>query len=298
MNGKETPIGERIRTLRLSRGMTQKVLADGLVTRNMLSLIESGAASPSLGTLAELARRLDVPIGYFFASDDEELSRFLKLSLIDDIRRRYSEGDFPACLTLCARIAHPDEEILFLSAECHLALAEKSLRSYALASATASLEKASRAAGRCLYQSGRIAETADYLTLLIHSVSLSEIPERLAQPALFAASCIPAEFFAYVCALRLYAAGDPVSASAVAQSGLIAEPVYLDLLNGRARIADGRAEEATALLRKLLTAPQLGFFTKLHTLNALEDCASSAGDFKNAYQYSTMKMRLLASFVK
>ena len=298
MEIKDAPIGQRVRALRISRGMTQKSLADGIVTRNMLSLIESGDAAPSLGTLASLAKRLNVPIGYFFASGDEEVSHFLKMSMIDDIRRRYGEGDFAECLALCATLTHPDDEILFLSAECHLALAQKSFQCYALASASASLERAVRAAAKCMYQPGRISQTAEYLTLLIRSVSLAEIPARLAQSASFSASCIPAEFFAYVCALRHFAAGDAALGTAVAQSGLISTPAYRELLDGHARIAGGRTDEAAALLRRLLTTPQLGFFTKLHTLNALENCASSVGDFKSAYQYSTAKMRLLASFAK
>ena len=44
----ERDLGARVRELRLKRGMTQKELAGGHITRNMLSLIESGSASPSV----------------------------------------------------------------------------------------------------------------------------------------------------------------------------------------------------------------------------------------------------------
>ncbi|MBQ8005809.1 MAG: helix-turn-helix transcriptional regulator, partial [Clostridia bacterium] len=57
-------IGEKIKNLRTSKLMTQKELAGEEITRNMLSQIENGSASPSLQTLRYLAARLGVPVGY------------------------------------------------------------------------------------------------------------------------------------------------------------------------------------------------------------------------------------------
>ena len=54
-------LGKRIREARLFRKMTQSELAGDAITRNMLSLIESGTASPSVKTLQYLAERLGVP---------------------------------------------------------------------------------------------------------------------------------------------------------------------------------------------------------------------------------------------
>ena len=68
----EIKIGNRIRELRQKKGLTQKELAGEHITRNMLSLIESGTASPSLTTLCYLSEKLEVPIGYFFTHTPEE----------------------------------------------------------------------------------------------------------------------------------------------------------------------------------------------------------------------------------
>ena len=56
-------IGEKIKTLRNQRRMTQTALAGDQITRNMLSLIENGSALPSLSTILYLAERLDIPAG-------------------------------------------------------------------------------------------------------------------------------------------------------------------------------------------------------------------------------------------
>ena len=55
MSGPDKRLGEKIRQLRLSLGITQKDLAGDKITRNMLSLIESGAALAKLEQLAELS---------------------------------------------------------------------------------------------------------------------------------------------------------------------------------------------------------------------------------------------------
>ena len=60
MNPADTGVGLRLKELRLRRGMTQKELSGDRITRNMLSLIESGSASPSVSTLLYLAERLEV----------------------------------------------------------------------------------------------------------------------------------------------------------------------------------------------------------------------------------------------
>lgn len=69
-------LGEKIRQARQAMGLSQRQLCGEEITRNMLSLIENGAAKPSMKTLAVLAERLGKPIGYFLdenAPDPGEL---------------------------------------------------------------------------------------------------------------------------------------------------------------------------------------------------------------------------------
>ena len=62
-------LGEKIRRARQELGLSQRQLCGEEITRNMLSLIENGAASPSMKTLALLAERLGKPVGYFLDED-------------------------------------------------------------------------------------------------------------------------------------------------------------------------------------------------------------------------------------
>ena len=54
-------IGQRIRELRIARGMSQTQLAKGIVTPSMISQIEAGKAHPSNSLLKKLAKRLEAP---------------------------------------------------------------------------------------------------------------------------------------------------------------------------------------------------------------------------------------------
>ena len=62
-----TPLGERIRALRLDRALQQRQLAEKAgLTPSMVSQIESGRLSPSLHTLGKLAGALGVTIAALF----------------------------------------------------------------------------------------------------------------------------------------------------------------------------------------------------------------------------------------
>jgi HTH-type transcriptional regulator, quorum sensing regulator NprR len=58
----EVPVGERIRRLRLERGMSQSELAAGRLSKGFISQIESGRSRPSPESLRFIAQRLGVPM--------------------------------------------------------------------------------------------------------------------------------------------------------------------------------------------------------------------------------------------
>ena len=51
-------LGEKLKQARLDAGLSQRQLCGEEITRNMLSLIENGAAKPSMKTMQYLAARL------------------------------------------------------------------------------------------------------------------------------------------------------------------------------------------------------------------------------------------------
>lgn len=55
-------IGTKIRSLRLSKGLSQKELSAGICSQSMLSQIEKNIHSPNFHLLAKLCEKLDVPL--------------------------------------------------------------------------------------------------------------------------------------------------------------------------------------------------------------------------------------------
>jgi transcriptional regulator with XRE-family HTH domain len=69
--GFEVDVGGRLRVLRTEQGLSLRLLAErSRLNVNTLSLIENGRTSPSVSTLQQLARALNVPIAAFFETDE------------------------------------------------------------------------------------------------------------------------------------------------------------------------------------------------------------------------------------
>ena len=116
MNGKYS-FGKKIKERRLELGLTQKALAADRVTRNMLSLIESGTATPSLDTLEYLAERLSLPLPYLF-SEKTDLSEFTRDKLIVELRELFSKGSYKYCLERISASGITDDEIELMATVC------------------------------------------------------------------------------------------------------------------------------------------------------------------------------------
>ena len=67
-------IGDKLRRLRLQRGLTQEELAGRCeLSKSFISLLERDLTSPSLDTLGDLLETLGSDLPTFFAKDDEKL---------------------------------------------------------------------------------------------------------------------------------------------------------------------------------------------------------------------------------
>ena len=79
-------IGNKIRSLRVEKLMTQSELAGNEITRNMLSQIENGIALPSLTTVIYLANRLGVSAGFLLADEKDDFM-YKKLNTMKNIKK-------------------------------------------------------------------------------------------------------------------------------------------------------------------------------------------------------------------
>lgn len=72
MKNSSISLGQKVKSARLEKNLTQQDVVGSFITRNMLSKIENDTATPSIKTINYLAQKLDKPISYFV--DDSELT--------------------------------------------------------------------------------------------------------------------------------------------------------------------------------------------------------------------------------
>lgn len=92
-------VGSKIKKLRKKRGMTQAMLADGIITRGMLSRIEGETASPSMQSLTAIATRLDVSPS-FLLEDGDDISPAEQAQTAKAIEQEYRTRNYSNCLKL------------------------------------------------------------------------------------------------------------------------------------------------------------------------------------------------------
>jgi transcriptional regulator with XRE-family HTH domain len=106
----EEAVGERVRRLRVEKGLTQRALSGPGLTAAQISRIESGKRQPSLRAIRRIARKLGVSLDYLETGADLSTREELDLSLADaELRLRLDpndetvERDLRALITLSKR---------------------------------------------------------------------------------------------------------------------------------------------------------------------------------------------------
>lgn len=143
-------IGEKIKALRKEKGLTQSTLASGIVTRNMLSLIESGSAKPSLSTTKEFAARLGVPVEYLI-SESDNVASFSKMDTIKNVRSLLKAGDYVRCLSEAESLGECDDETALIMMKCCLVLGTEAFKARKMTSSLDYFTRASEYAEKTAY---------------------------------------------------------------------------------------------------------------------------------------------------
>lgn len=98
-------LGQKLKQARLEQGLTQKQLCGEVITRNMLSLIENGSASPSFETLRYLALQLGKPVSYFL---EEETVTSPNQQVMEQARLAFKQGQYDLVLQNLREFCRPD----------------------------------------------------------------------------------------------------------------------------------------------------------------------------------------------
>ena len=132
-------VGQRLKEARLEAGLSQRQLCGEVITRNMLSQIESGKARPSMQTLQYLAQMLQKPVSWFL---DELPEQPPADPAPEQARKHYREGDYQQCLEVLDTCGQDNEaEFWLLRALCQMELARQAVAEHKDHYARSLLEK-------------------------------------------------------------------------------------------------------------------------------------------------------------
>lgn len=275
-------LGEKLRQLRTAAGMTQRTLADGIVTRNMLSLIESGEANPSLDTLSRLAERLEVSVAYFFTEEDD-LFFFRKLREMPTLRELYARESYEACLDLLQTLGGTDDETALLAAECHLGRGRELTDIGAMSSATRHLRAALEATERTVYDTARIRALASLYLAVATNVQAPLLEFNTEAFAHTLGATLDVEFYHYVMGDAAYSYTiSPELGQHLRAREAIRERRYYDALALLEPIAENRGGHRVCLT--------FGIYSDLET------CYRQMGDYERAYRYASKRMSMMEGF--
>ena len=291
-------IGWKIRRARTEAHMTQAELAGDEITRNMLSLIENGNAEPSLGTLRYLAHRLSLPVSYFL-SDDRDAFTNRKAEAITDIRAHLKNGDFGACIQLCAPFSgQEDDELHFILSQCFSGIGQEAWHRHQLRHAEDAWQAALSHAQKTVYDT-RLIEAGCKLYLSFVRDLLSELrgepkePQSSIRQELFDDLSLAGDLL-YFTSLELYAANDDFAVRRFLASGQIRNSVQKAHLNALLLRREGALREAVSCFDGI-DFSEGDPVTLTRAYRDLEEMHTAMEDFDAAYRYHLLREKVLAS---
>ena len=281
MNGKYK-LGEKIKKRRLELGLTQKALCADRITRNMLSLIESDSANPSIDTLIYLSERLEIPLSLLF-SDDGDLIIFEKAKQIDKIRELFSRGDYGYCYDLIVALPFTDDELDYIRAYSAYELGKRALLDGKLVSAVNILREALELTEKTVYPTKEIKTVAPlYLACAMNIQSpLLELDQD--EYERMHASSYDYEFYKYISVDTEYEYQTKLFRDHIRAKVYLKKYMYTDAISILRTLEEQKNSDYNAYA-----------FFSIYT--DLESAYRQIGDFENAYRYSSKRMSLMSAF--
>lgn len=275
--------GEKIKKLRLKKGITQSELAGEEITRNMLSNIENGKAYPSLKTAEHIATRLDVPLSYLF-SEEESLFSYKKTLLIDKIKESYRAGNYSEVIKLISTLPGNDDETNYILAYSYFSLGKDSYTSGNLNKASYLLSEAQRFSNKTIYDTLSIDNLSKMYLALCNNIHAPLLDFNLNEFEDSMNESLEIEFYKYI----ILDYNFPYT-----------NEIYKKHIEIKKKIKTRNYSEAVSELLELdeyrKTQKYNPYFVfSLYT--DLENCYRQIMDFENAYRYASKKLTLLEAF--
>ena len=276
-------LGNKIRSARLEKKMTQADVASDKITRNMLSAIESGKAKPSLDTLLYLSERLDLPISYLL-SDEVAVSDYRRSTLMPIIKESFAKKQYSACIHYAKRMEEIDDELAYILSHSHFETGIAAAKNGAFVTADKNLTLAQQYAAKTIYDTVNIRYRIPLYLSFIRNVNAPLLDFN--RDEFFAAMSdkTDLEFFNYICNEWEYPYQNPIFKKHAIAKLKIKERRYYDAITLLLEIAEEKSNSGC------------NAYLLYGVYADLENCYKQITDFENAYKYVSKRMSMLEGF--
>ncbi len=284
-------IGSKIKQLRKKRKMTQQELSDGIITRGMLSRIESDSALPSMQTLQALADRLHISPG-FLLEDGDDILPAERIRIGKAITAEFKSGSFKNCLEIFAYSGlQSDPEFSGIYTSCTFSVALEKFYAGNFAEAKLLLQNAEDAfpdlllplTDASLPRISFLRTVMDRIYDLDAVISeMNGMPDFGFQPSLFFS------------VLKLLQDGRHKDVCLFTEFGGL-ETQYRTFIDAQLMIKDYRFVDALLTMKSLPTDESCPVFLKLLCHSSMEKCCKLCEDYKGAYENHIKYQELLSS---
>lgn len=285
-------IGEKIKSLRLSKRMTQNELAGDQITRNMLSLVENGSALPSLQTIMYLSERLEVPAGIFLAREGEELV-YKKMSELVKIKNTFKSREYKLCSAMCENLLLEgnDDEVSYILSLCHFEIAKELFNTGRLHSSCEAFDLACSCAEDTIYGGEIIRSSAavyfDYMLRLSPTLT-----SELGYDSYDGEYVLTDPFCRYARVVRAIESGNDFAAKLYISEYENKDKCFCEHIKAIIEMSNNDFSSAYERLKKLINDTDCRAIM-YDIFKNLETCCREIGDYKSAYEYSVGKVELL-----
>jgi len=276
-------IGEKIKNLRLKRGLTQAKLCGTEITRNLLSEIECGKASPSIQTLKYIAGRLDISAAYFLTEQDDLLF-FEKKDIIEEVVFLYKNEQYAKCIKQIERLGSLDDELCYILANCYFSLGKSCVMSGSLLSAKNYLEKAEESAVKTAYDTSKIKHLIIMYKALAENIQSPLLEFDVKNFELGIDPDFEHELYRYITADYEFKYKNPIYRKHAEAKNLIKDRQYSRALSLLEEITEDKNPKTYN------SYVMFGVYTDM------EYCSKQLANFEAAYKFASKRLSMLEGF--
>ncbi len=278
-------LGEKIRTLRKDRKITQSALVGNEITRNMLSRIESDKALPSLQTLLFLAEKLEVTPGYLL-NENASLLDDKKARCLPAMKAAYKSGNYKEVLRLYQRdLNETDDETALLLAEASAGYAMQLLHMGKMISAEKTAAEGKAFCEKTLYLTHHTEAVLSLITAIAGNVQSPKYDVTASAFTSLREAAVFEDLYRY--------------ASEQTEGHTFKDPYFAAHAEAKRMIASGNKADAIKALEALEEKKAEKGFSVLvlfRVYGDLENCHKELYNYEAAYKYSAKRMSLLSAF--